>query len=334
MVGGFLKESDMDGHAENAPESLSDLASFLSDTPDEESGDEELSQDESDESTAEGDTDGEESDGQEESDDEESSEDEDAEDTPAPERTLKVTVKGDDGTEQELEVEESELVKGYQRQADYTRKTQELAQREHQAVEQLKSKYDEFANQYVQRAEASRAAIVQLAGLRSEAEMAQLAQSDPAAWVAENQRQQSIYSVLNQLDQQITAERQAIEQRQAQAQAQWKAQAFQQAWSELSKEGIDREKLAKVYGDVSKQYGFTPQELGNVMDHRLVKMMRDAAAYQELKSQKPVVQKKVSEAPKLPSKANPTPQSRKNAQLEKRFQGGRAKLNDLASYLR
>ena len=323
----------MSGHAETAPESLSDLASFLSDTPDQESEQEE-NEGISDESTDEIDTDEEDTDGQEESEDEESSEDEDAEETPAPERKLKVTVKGDDGTEQELEVDESELVKGYQRQADYTRKTQELAQREHQAVEQLKSKYDEFANTYVQKAEASRAAIVQLAGLRSEAEMAQLAQSDPAAWVAENQRQQSIYAVLSQMDQQIAAERQAIEQRQAQAQAQWKAQAFQQAWQELSKEGIDREKLAKVYGDVSKTYGFTPQELGNVMDHRLVKMMRDAAAYQELKSQKPAVQKKVSEAPKLPSKANPTPQQRKNVQLEKRFQGGRAKLNDLAAYLR
>ena len=322
----------MDGHAENAPDSLSDLASYLSDTPEEES---EIEVDEADTegSTAESDTEDSETEGQEDSEDDES-EEEDAEETPAPDRKIKVTVKGDDGTEQELEVDESELVKGYQRQADYTRKTQELAQREHQAVEQLKTKYDEFANQYVQRAEASRAAIVQLAGLRSESEMAQLAQTDPAAWVAENQRQQSIYAVLNQMDQQISAERQAIAERQAKAQAEWKAQAFQKAWGELQKEGIDRDRLAKVFGDVSKTYGFSNEELGNVLDHRLVKMMRDAAAYQELKAQKPAVQKKVSEAPKLPSKANPTPQSRKNVQLEKRFQGGRAKLNDLAAYLR
>jgi len=35
----------MDGHAENAPDSLSDLASFLSDTPDAESEQEELEAD-------------------------------------------------------------------------------------------------------------------------------------------------------------------------------------------------------------------------------------------------------------------------------------------------
>ena len=331
-MGGFLKESEMDGHADNAPDSLSDLASFLVDTPDEESTDEDLELDDSDESTAEGDTDGEETDGQEESDEE--SEDEDAEDTPATDRKLKVTVKGEDGTEQEIEVDESELVKGYQRQADYTRKTQELAQREHQAVEILKAKHDEFAQEYLTKAEASRAAIVQLAGLRSPEEMAQLAQTDPAAWVAENQRQQSIYSVLSQLDQQIATERQAIEQRQQQQIQQARAEMFQRSWAELQKDGIDRDRLAKAYQDVSKTYGFTQEELGQVLDHRQVRVMLDALAYRQLKEQKPAVQKKVSEAPKLPSKANPTPQKRKDVQLEKRFQGGRAKLNDLAAYLR
>jgi hypothetical protein len=322
----------MDGHAENAPDSLSDLASFLSDTPDVESEQEELEAD-TEESTEEIDTDDEETDGQEESKDDES-DDEDAEDTPAPDRKLKVTVKGEDGTEQEIEVDESELVKGYQRQADYTRKTQELAQREHQAVEILKAKHDEFAQEYLTKAEASRAAIVQLAGLRSPEEMAQLAQTDPAAWVAENQRQQSIYSVLSQLDQQIATERQAIELRNQQQIQQARAEMFQRSWAELQKDGIDRDRLAKAYQDVSKTYGFTQEELGQVLDHRQVRVMLDALAYRQLKEQKPAVQKKVSEAPKLPSKNNPTPQKRKDVQLEKRFQGGRAKLNDLAAYLR
>lgn len=323
----------MDGHAENAPDSLSDLASFLGDTPDAESPDEDMEHDESDDSTAEGDTEDEESDGQEESDDDES-DDEEAEDTPAPERKLKVTVKGDDGTDQEIEVDEAEVVKGYQRQADYTRKTQELAQREHQAVEILKAKHDEFAQDYLSKAEASRAAIVQLAGLKSEEEMALLAQSDPAAWVAENQRRQSIAAVVGHLDQQIMAERQAIEQRQAEAIQQARTEMFQKSWAELQKDGIDREKLAKAYSDVSKAYGFSGDELAQVLDHRQVRVMLDALAYRQLKAQKPAVQKKVEAAPKLPQKATPTVKDRKTQQLEGRFKGGRAKLNDLASYLR
>ena len=323
----------MSGHADTAPDSLSDLASFLGDTPDAESPDEDMEHDESDDSTAEGDTEDEESDGQEESEDEES-DDEEAEDTPAPERKLKVTVKGDDGTDQEIEVDEAEVVKGYQRQADYTRKTQELAQREHQAVEILKAKHDEFAQDYLSKAEASRAAIVQLAGLRGEDEMAQLAQSDPAAWVAENQRRQSIAAVLGQLDQQISAERQEIERRQAEAMQQARSEMFQRTWAELQKDGIDREKLGKAYSDASKAYGFSSDELAQVLDHRQVRVMLDALAYRQLKEQKAVVQKKVDAAPKLPQKATPTVKDRKSQQLEGRFKGGRAKLNDLASYLR
>lgn len=323
----------MSGHADTAPDSLSDLASFLGDTPDAESPDEEMEHDESDDSTAEGDTEDEESDGQEESDDDES-DDEEAEDTPAPERKLKVTVKGDDGTDQEIEVDEAEVVKGYQRQADYTRKTQELAQREHQAVEILKAKHDEFAQDYLSKAEASRAAIVQLAGLKSEEEMALLAQSDPAAWVAENQRRQSIAAVVGHLDQQIMAERQAIEQRQAEAIQQARTEMFQKSWAELQKDGIDREKLAKAYSDVSKAYGFSGDELAQVLDHRQVRVMLDALAYRQLKEQKTAVQKKVDAAPKLPQKATPTVKDRKTQQLEGRFKGGRAKLGDLASYLR
>lgn len=323
----------MSGHADTAPDSLSDLASFLGDTPDAESPDEDMEHDEADDSTAEGDTEAEESDGQEESEDEES-DDEEAEDTPAPERKLKVTVKGDDGTDQEIEVDESEVVKGYQRQADYTRKTQELAQREHQAVEILKAKHDEFARDYLSKAEASRAAIVQLAGLKGEEEMALLAQSDPAAWVAENQRRQSIVAVLAHLDQQITAERQEIERRQAEAMQQARTEMFQRSWAELQKDGIDREKLAKAYSDVSKAYGFSGDELAQVLDHRQVRVMLDALAYRQLKEQKTVVQKKVDAAPKLPQKATPTVKDRKSQQLEGRFKGGRAKLNDLASYLR
>lgn len=323
----------MSGHADTAPDSLSDLASFLGDTPDAESPDEDMEHDESDDSTAEGDTEDEESDGQEESDDDES-DDEEAEDTPAPERKLKVTVKGDDGTDQEIEVDEAEVVKGYQRQADYTHKTQKLAQREHQAVEILKAKHDEFAQDYLSKAEASRAAIVQLAGLRGEDEMAQLAQSDPAAWVAENQRRQSIVAVLGQLDQQISAERQEIERRQAEAMQQARSEMFQRTWAELQKDGIDREKLGKAYSDVSKAYGFSGDELAQVLDHRQVRVMLDALAYRQLKEQKAVVQKKVDAAPKLPQKATPTVKDRKSQQLEGRFKGGRAKLNDLASYLR
>lgn len=327
----------MDGQAiDSAPASLSDLAAFVDDTSADEV--ETIEDDEAettDESTAEeGDTDDEETAGQEESEDEESSDEEEADDTPAPERKVKVTVKGEDGTDQELEVDESELVKSYMRQSDYTRKTQELSQRESQAVELLTGKYQQIQQDYLTKAEASRAAIVQLAGLRSEAEMAQLAQSDPAAWVAENQRQQSIYAVLNQMDQQLSQERQQMQAQQEQLIQRQRAEQYQKSWAELQKDGVDRDRLSKAYESASKTYGFSMEELGTILDHRQVKVMLDALAYRELKAQKPKVQEKVKAAPKMPSKAVSTATERKSQALESKFKSGRAKLNDLAAFLR
>jgi hypothetical protein len=99
------------------------------------------------------------------------------------------------------------------------------------------------------------------------------------------------------------------------------------------KRQIDKPALAKIYEGVNKTYGFSQEELSNVYDHRLVKMMRDAQAYQALKAQKADVVKKVSDAPKMPSKQH-SGETRKDQALESRFKSGRAKLNDLAAYLR
>lgn len=320
----------MDGHAD-APASLTDLASFLTDTPEGESNEKEDEDDTADESTAESDTESEADDQEEEPDDESG---EEAEDTPPPDRKIKVPVKGDDGTVSTLEVDETELIKGYERQADYTRKTQALAQRETEAVKFLTSKHEEVRQQYLSQAELARAAVVQMAGIRTQAEMAELAHSDPAGWVAENQRQQSIAQFLNGLDQQINGEKQTAAQQQQQYQQQAIQAQFQKAWQELEKEKIDKPTLAKIYGDVAKTYGLTQQELDNVYDHRLVKMMRDATAYQALKSQKSEVTKKAQNAPRMPNKQSTPANERQTQKLNDRFKGGRAKLTDLAALLR
>lgn len=321
----------MPGHADSAPEAgLEDLASFLSDTPEKEPDEEALNA----ESPPHEDTDEDATTQQDEDEDtdEEPSEDEDAQ--PAPERKIKVVIKSDDGEEQELEVSEDELVKGYHRQQDYTRKTQALAERESQAVEFLKSKHDEFRQHYLSQAELARAAVTSMAGIKTEAELAELANSDPAAWVAESQRQKEIFNYLNHLDQQINGERQRASQEQTERQAQTLQEQYQKAWTVLSKEKIDKPALAKIYTDAKKVYGFTDEELGGVYDARLVMALRDAAAYQELKSKRAEVTKKAVDAPRVPNKQATTANERRQQKLNDRFKGGRAKLSDLAELLR
>ena len=265
----------MPGHADSAPEAgLAGLASFLSDTPERES-----EEDEDINAESPPDTDTEEEAEAHQDDDEPSDDDEsdEADKDPTPERKVKVAIKGDDGEEQELEVSEEELVKGYHRQQDYTKKTQALAERENQAVEFLKAKHDEFRQHYLSQAELARAAVTSMAGIKTEAELAELANSDPAAWVAESQRQKEIFNYLNYLDQQINGERQRASQEQTERQAQTLQEQYQKAWTVLSKEKIDKPALAKIYTDAKKVYGFTDEELGGVYDARLVMALRDAA---------------------------------------------------------
>ena len=322
-----------DGHAEQAPgtDGLADLASFIVDNPEMESEDDE------DDTTADTDPDedtSEEADDQPDSEDDDESDEDDKTD-PAPDRKIKVPVKGDDGTETITEVSEDELVKGYHRQSDYTKKMQALSEREGQAVQFLKSKHDEIRNQYTEQAEFYKTAVTQMAGLRSEAEMSQLAQTDPAAWVAENQRQQSVRNFLDNLDNSIKGERSKAQQDAERSKAESIKAMSEKAWAALTEAKIDKAALSKIYGDASKTYGFSNEELGNVYDPRLVKMMRDATAYQALKAKAPEVTRKADAAPRMPTSKQATPaQERQKQQLNDRFKGGRGKLNDLAALLR
>lgn len=311
---------------------LSDLADYLSDTPEEESNEQDEATPADEPTSDEADTDDSANDGQ---DDDQDSPDGEDEDAPTPTETkITIKVKNDSGEEEAIELTPDEIAKSYMRQKDYTAKTTALAQRENEAVEFLRSKNEEVRSHYLQQAELSRAAIVQMAGIKTEDELASLASSDPAAWVAETQRQRQISNYLAGLNQQIEGEKQQAKAQADQRSAQAIKQAYETAWQELSKDGIDKPKLQKIYADVGKAYGFSNEELGAVYDHRLVRALKDAAAYRALQAQKPAVMAKAQAAPRMPTKQTPPAQERRDKELDNRFRTGRAKLNDLAAFLR
>ena len=314
----------MSGQAESAPGNLDDLASFLEDKPLEASDEQE------DDATPQEDS-------QEEPDEAESAVDEseaeateeEAEDQPS--ATFKVTVKGEDGADQTLDVDQKELIAGYQRQRDYTVKTQALAERERQAFEVVTQEIEKSRNHYMQQAQLAHMAVRELAGLRSDEEMAVLAQTDPSLWVQEQQRAAAVRTRLQQIQQGVQSEQAQAQQMQAQQ----RQQLFSKAWDVLQEKGIDKPKLAGIYQEASKRYGFGEQEFANVYDPRIVLALRDAVAYRALHDKKPAVQQKAQAAPKLPATKQPVARSEtKIKQLETRFaRKGGAKLDDLAAYL-
>lgn len=314
----------MIGQAETAPGNLDDLASFLEDKPidgPDEQEDDANPQEDSQEDPDEAESAVDESEAE--------AEDEEAEDQPS--ATFKVTVKGEDGADQTLDVDQKELIAGYQRQRDYTVKTQALAERERQAFEVVTSEIEKSRNHYMQQAQLAHMAVRELAGLRSDEEMAVLAQTDPSLWVQEQQRAAAVRTRLQQIQHGVQSEQAQAQQMQAQQ----RQQLFSRAWDVLQEKGIDKPKLAGIYQEAAKRYGFGEQEFGNVYDPRIVLALRDAVAYRALHDKKPAVQQKAQAAPKLPATKQPVArQETKVRQLESRFtRKGGAKLDDLAAYL-
>lgn len=315
----------MDGQADQAPITEDDLAAaFLADTSDETGDQEEQLAD--DESTLPEDN-GDVEDTDESPDEaEDEPEAEEAEDQTSS-RKFKVTVKGEDGADLEQEVDEKELIAGYQRHSDYTRKTQDLARREEQAVDTFKAKIIEAQNVVMQQTQVAHAAVLQLAGLRTPEEMAQLAHTDPAMYVAEKARADQVQAVLKGLQNQ----HQQAQFHQQQAQQAELQKQFSRAWGVLGQKGIDKPKLQKIFETVQKDYGVPEERFATLSDPNLVLIMADAVAYRELQKKKTEVTKKAEAAPRLPQRQNVPRSEGKRKRLDAVFKSGKAGANDLAS---
>ena len=316
----------MDGQAELAPISADDVAKFLIDNPDADGADDPQEPTPTDEAPAD------DEDNAEPETDDDSPDDEDDESNmpdPASSRKFKVTIKGDDGADLEQEVGEKELIAGYTRQADYTRKTQALAQREEQAVEVVKARVTEAQNHYIQQAQMAQALVAQFAGMRSPEEMMQLAQTDPASYVAEQARMQQVQHQIAGLQNQWQ-QTQFQQQQQQQAELQ---KSFAKCWGVIGQQGIDKPKLQHIFDSVAKDYGIAQERFATLNDPAVVMVMRDAVAYRELQKQKTAVTKKAEAAPRLPSKPSAARVESSDKKLVGRLKSGRGSRDDLASFI-
>ena len=316
----------MDGQAEMAPLSADDVAQFLIDNPEADGADDQQEQAPTDESPSDEDTDESET-----ADDSPDDADDESDEQPDPTsgRKFKVTVKGEDGADLTQEVDEKELIAGYQRHADYSRKTAELARREEQAVEIVRAKVSEAQNHYVQQAQMAQALVARLAGLRSPEEMLELSRQDPAAYVAEQARQQQVHSMIAGLQNQWQQEQFRAQQDQQAA----LQQSFARCWGVLGQKGIDKPKLQHIFDSYSKYYGISPERFATLNDPAVVLSMRDAVAYQELQKKKSEVTQKAAAAPRLPQKS-PVPRAdTQDKKRVERLRSGRGSRDDLAAFI-
>jgi hypothetical protein len=207
----------------------------------------------------------------------------------------RVRVSGED-----IEVTQDELVRGYQREADYTKKTQALAEArksldtEKAGVEQAKGLRDTYAQRL--------GMIEQMLTNQNKAEnLDELKDIDPIGYAVK-------VSELSQRKDQLQAiqfERQRIAEQQ---QAEHKEMIGKHVALEAEKlsayipEFLDPEKGETVRKDIrnfAKSIGWTDQELASVYDSRAVMTLYKAMQYDKLIASKPGMQKKVSQAPKM-----------------------------------
>lgn len=248
--------------------------------------------------------------------DDEAEEGEEDEDEEEEEPVYAVTVDG-----QEMEVPLSELVRGYSRTADYTRKTQALAaerQQFHGEVQQTRALRDQYAQ-----------GLQQLQGLiqqsvPQEPNWDHLRVHDPiefaAQWAEHQQRQQHMAR--------INAERQALMQQRAEEEAQERATALANArnwlmervpeWRDPAKAKAERAAI-KAFG---LEQGFSAEELREIDDPRAILILRMAMRHARASKKAQEVVKtggKKPGAPKAPvlkpGAAKPPLQRRKASDL-------------------
>lgn len=211
--------------------------------------------------------------------------DEDAEDQEQP-RTFKVKVNGE-----ELEVSEDELVKGYSREQDYTRKSMALAE-DRKVIEQERQAVAETRTQYAQKLET-------LTGILQQAEPRvdqSLRETNPAEWSAQmlQHRQWAEQKRAVEAEQARTAQEQEAEE--AKAQAEYVAQERSKLLSALpewSDEAVAKADMERMVNYAIQSVGLSEEEVSSIVDHRVVVALRKAMLFDELKAKAPETRSKV-----------------------------------------
>lgn len=250
--------------------------------------------------------------------------DEGATQTVAPDDLL-YTVKLD-GTEKQLPVKE--LARGYLAQADYTRKTQELAEQRKSVEGELQSAKQD-RQQYAQLVPLLKQQLMQ--SLPQEPDRA-LLEADPIEYLKRKTEYDHHLQRINGAQQemgrigQLQAEEQARHLRKIVEEGQTKLRDAIPEWKDDKRWNDDRKAIAQyAINDV----GYTPEEVGQAVDHRAILVMRKAMLYDKLMANKPKPVAPKSPAPiRAGSPNSNTPQTRARRASSRLAQTG--KVEDAA----
>lgn len=218
---------------------------------------------------------------------------------------------------EEVEVTLDELLKGYSRTSDYTKKTQTLAE-QRKAVEAERTKIEEAAklrDQYAQRL----GIIEQMLTSQPEENLAELKDTDPIGYavkVAERAERDKQLAAVRAERQQLAQRQQAEQQERLHTHLAQEQERLKAAIPELADQ-VKGEVIRKEIRDFAKSIGFSDQELTQVYDHRAVMTLYKAMQYDKLQKSRPEATKKVAQAPRMMRPGTSTPEARETQESKK-----------------
>ena len=244
-----------------------------------------------------------------------------------------------DGAEQEVTLDE--LMKGYSRQSDYTKKTQELAEGR-KAIEYAYNQYNSEIGALQQERQQYIAALSQvvqhsLSGLEqyNNIDWETLKQEDPIEYFSKRDELQQRQAQLAANQQQME---QARYQQNAQAQAQRDARQGKIANYHMTQleeklpEWKDPDQKSKIWNEAREfalSQGYGEQEFDSLLDHRHLLILLKAKKYDDLQGND-IPSKKVKNKPKVIRSGSPrgkqaTDKKKRTVQMKRLKQSGHIK---------
>ena len=219
---------------------------------------------------------------------------------------------------EELEVDLDELIKGYSRTSDYTKKTQNLAE-QRKAVESERTKIEEAAK--LRDTYAQRLQVIEQMLTQPTEDLTALKDSDPVGYaikVAENMEREKQLAAVRAERESVQARQVAENQERLKSHIAQEAERLRSAIPDFSDE-VKGEVIRKEIRDYAKSVGWSDQELSQVYDHRAVLTLYRAMQFDKLQKSKPAVQKRVAEAPKSLTPGVGSPRLDKDGEIAKKL---------------
>lgn len=211
---------------------------------------------------------------------------------------LHVTTKID-GVEKQVPL--SDVLKSYQLEGHVNNKSIELSNLRTQFEQEQQAARTLFAQQLQQNQQMGNVAMQMLTHEYQKVDWNALRANNPAEFAALQaefqQRQQAIHQYMGALNQQAqqAAMQQQESMRAAVAQEREKLFAAIPEWRNEESFAKDKQAMTKY----AIERGFQQAELDQIFDHRYMRVLHDAARYQELQAAAPDVLKKVRQAPPM-----------------------------------